>query len=243
MRIGSIEITAVNDGDGKLPSSYLPKLDWERHKALLDAEGNFDISLGCFLIRTAGATILVDAGLGPVTFPPFRGGDLPGNLATAGVTPEDVDLVLVTHLHVDHIGWLAQDGKPYFGNATIRFGEKDLDQFMRGEEPDQFSAPIVRVLEEAGRIETVHGDTEAAPGVDMIDTPGHTLGHMAVVVSSAPIARSCSATRSRVPRSSRIPNGRRCRTSTRTWRCGRVKRSTASSKEANPSPSLLISRT
>ena len=184
MKIGEIEITVANDGEGKLASSYIPKLDWETHKGLLDAEGNFDIALGCFLIRTGGRNVLVDAGLGPVTFPPFRGGDMPGKLAAAGVTPEDVDTVLITHLHVDHIGWLAQDGKPYFSNATVRFGEKDLDQFIRAPEPDQFAVPIVKVLEDAGRIETVSGNTTVAPGVDMIDTPGHTLGHMGVVVSS-----------------------------------------------------------
>lgn len=184
MRIGEIEITVVNDGEGTLPSSYIPKLDWEAHKGLLDDEGNFAIALGCFLITTKDKKILVDAGLGPVTFPPFRGGDLPQGLAAAGVRPEDIDLVLVTHLHVDHIGWLAQDGKPFFPNAAVRFGEKDLDQFMRGEEPDKFSAPIVNVLEAAGRIDTLTGDAEVAPGVNMIDTPGHTLGHMAVVVSS-----------------------------------------------------------
>jgi len=184
MKIGEIEITACNDGEGKLASSYMPKLDWEKHKAMLDDEGNFDIALGCFLIATGDRRILVDAGLGPVTFPPFRGGDLPGNLSAAGCTPADIDTVLITHLHVDHIGWLAQDGKPYFPNATVRFGEKDLDQFVRAAEPDRFSAPIVKVLEEAGRIDTLSGDGEVAPGVNMIDTPGHTLGHMSVVVSS-----------------------------------------------------------
>lgn len=184
MRLGEIEIVAANDGEGKLPSSYIPKLDWDAHKGLLDEEGNFDIALSCFLIKTAGRKILVDAGLGPVTFPPFRGGDLPGNLADAGVTPEDVDLVLITHLHVDHIGWLVHDGKPYFPNATIRFGEKDLDQFIRGENPDGFAKPIVDVLDAAGRIETIDGDGEVAPGVSTLHTPGHTLGHISVVASS-----------------------------------------------------------
>jgi glyoxylase-like metal-dependent hydrolase (beta-lactamase superfamily II) len=184
MNIGEIQITVCNDGEGKLASTYIPKLDWEAHKGLLDDEGNFAIALGCFLIRTKDRNILVDAGLGPVTFPPFRGGDLPAGLAAAGVAPDDVNLVLITHLHVDHIGWLAQDGKPFFPNATVRFGEKDLDQFIRAETPDPLTAPIVKVLEEAGRIETLSGDAEVAPGVNMIDTPGHTLGHMGVVVSS-----------------------------------------------------------
>jgi glyoxylase-like metal-dependent hydrolase (beta-lactamase superfamily II) len=184
MKIGEIEISVVNDGEGALPSTYIPKLDWEAHKGLLDADGNFAIALGCFLIRSKDRTILVDAGLGPVTFPPFRGGDLPGNLAAAGVQPDDIDLVLITHLHLDHIGWLAQNGEPYFRNATIRFGEKDLDQFIRRDDPEPMTAPVVKVLEDAGRIETVSGNTVVAPGIDMIDTPGHTLGHMSVVVSS-----------------------------------------------------------
>jgi glyoxylase-like metal-dependent hydrolase (beta-lactamase superfamily II) len=182
VRIGNIEIIACNDGEGKLPSSYIPKLDWEQHKSLLDADGNFDIALGCFLIRTGDRNVLVDAGLGPVTFPPFRGGDLPGHLAAAGCKPEEIDLVAVTHLHIDHIGWLAQAGKPYFPKATVRFGEKDLDQFIRSENPDPMTSPVIDVVQ--GQIETLHGDGEVAPGVNLIDTPGHTLGHMSVVVSS-----------------------------------------------------------
>lgn len=184
MRIGDLELVAVNDGEGKLPSSYVPSADWDAHKGLLDEEGNFTIDLGCFLVKTNGRTVLIDAGLGPVTFPPFRGGDLPGNLAKHGVQPEDVDLVLVTHLHIDHIGWCVQDGKPYFPNATIRFGEQDLDQFVRAEEPDQFSAPVIKVLEEAGRIETIDADGEVAPGISTLHSPGHTLGHRCVVISS-----------------------------------------------------------
>ena len=182
MQIGDLEVIGVNDGEGKLSSSYIPKLDWERHKDLLDDEGNFEINLACFLVRNGKQNVLVDAGLGPVTFPPFRGGDLPGNLDKVGVKPEDIDLVLITHLHVDHIGWLVQDGKPYFPNATIRFGEKDLDQFIRAEKPDQFAVPVVEALE--GRIETIGADGEVAPGVNVLNTPGHTLGHISVVASS-----------------------------------------------------------
>jgi glyoxylase-like metal-dependent hydrolase (beta-lactamase superfamily II) len=184
VQFGDIEILPVNDGEGKLPSDYLPTLDWKKHASMLDADGNFPISLGCFLIKTAGRNILVDAGLGPVTFPPFRGGDLPGNLAKAGVTPADVDMVIITHLHVDHIGWLVQNGRPYFPKATVRFGEKDLDQFIRAENPDPFAKPMLDVLDPAGRIETVAGDDTVAPGVNVMQTPGHTLGHISVVVSS-----------------------------------------------------------
>ena len=184
MQIGDLEVIPVNDGEGKLESSYIPKLDWDLHKDLLDEEGRFEINFGCFLIRNGEQTVLVDAGLGPITLPPYRGGDLPANLAQAGVQPSDIDLILITHLHVDHIGWLVQDGRPYFPSATVRFGEKDLDQFIRAEEPDQFAVPIIDVLNTAGRIETIDADGDVAPGVSVLQTPGHTLGHISVVASS-----------------------------------------------------------
>jgi glyoxylase-like metal-dependent hydrolase (beta-lactamase superfamily II) len=184
VKIGDIDVIAVNDGEGKLSRDYIPSLDWDTHASLLDGEGNFPIALGCFLIKTKDRNVLVDAGLGPVTFPPFRGGDLPANLAEAGVTPDDIDIIVLTHLHIDHIGWLAQNGAPYFPNAAIRFGAKDLDQFIHAENPDQFTKPVYDVIEPTGRIETITGDENIAPGVDVLQTPGHTLGHISVVVSS-----------------------------------------------------------
>jgi glyoxylase-like metal-dependent hydrolase (beta-lactamase superfamily II) len=184
VRIGEIELVPVNDGEGKLASSYVMGADWEAHKDLLDDEGNFDIDLGCFLVRTKDHTVLIDAGLGPVTFPPFRGGDLPDNLAKNGVKPEDVDLVLLTHLHVDHIGWTVQNGEPYFPNATIRFGSQDVEQFITASKPDQFAAPVYEVLDKAGKLEPIDTDGEIVRGVSTIHTPGHTLGHRCVVVSS-----------------------------------------------------------
>lgn len=184
MQVGDLEVIPLNDGEAKLPSSYLPTLDWELHKDLLDDDGNFDINFACFLVRTRDRTVLVDAGLGPVSVPQARGGDLPKNLAAAGAKPEDIDLILITHLHLDHIGWLVRDGNLYFPNATVRFGERDLDQFIRKEEPDGFAAPVVEALQAAGRLETIDSDGEVAPGVSILLTPGHTLGHLSVVASS-----------------------------------------------------------
>jgi glyoxylase-like metal-dependent hydrolase (beta-lactamase superfamily II) len=184
VKIGELELVVVNDGEGKLPSSYIPAADWDSHKDYLDDEGNFDIALGCFLVRTGNLTVLIDAGLGPVTFPPFRGGDLPANLARNGVKPEDVDLVLLTHLHIDHIGWTVQNDEVYFPNATIRFGAQDLDQFVRTKEPDGFTAPVIQVLESKGKVDPISSDGEVAPGISTVHSPGHTLGHRHVVISS-----------------------------------------------------------
>ena len=184
MQVGDIEIIPMSDGPGKLPSAYMTNSDWSAHKDLLDEDGNFDIQIGCFLVRTKDKTVLVDAGLGPLEFGPFKGGQLPGKLAEAGVKPEDIDMVLLTHLHMDHVGWVIQNGAPYFPNATVRFGEKDLDQFVRTEKPDFVAAPMVDALEARGMIDPITGDGEVLPGISTLHAPGHTLGHLCVVVSS-----------------------------------------------------------
>src|SRR5947209_6465200 len=105
MQVGDIEIIPVPDGTAKLPPGYFLNADWTAHQALIGPDGMVDIAIGCFLIRTSGRTVLVDAGIGPVDSPVFVGGGLPDGLAEQGVRPADVDLVVCTHCHVDHIGW------------------------------------------------------------------------------------------------------------------------------------------
>jgi glyoxylase-like metal-dependent hydrolase (beta-lactamase superfamily II) len=92
--------------------------------------------------------------------------------------------VLLTHLHLDHIGWVVRDGEPYFPNATVRFGEKDLDQFVRTENPDFVAAPMIAALEARGLVDPITSDGEIAPGISTLHAPGHTLGHRCVVISS-----------------------------------------------------------
>lgn len=185
MRVGDLEVTPISDGTGKLPPTYFLDADWGPHQDLIGPDGMIDIPFGCFLVRGAGPTVLIDAGVGPVDIPGMaKGGDLPPGLAAAGVRPEDVDIVMLTHLHYDHIGWTVQDGTRFFPNAVIRFGEQDLDQFVRAEQPDALSAPVVEVLEAAGCVETIASDGEIAPGISTLHAPGHTLGHRCVVLSS-----------------------------------------------------------
>lgn len=184
MNIGSLDITPISDGYFKLPPFYFGQEDWGRHADLAGPDGNIEIPIGCFLVRTGGLTVLIDAGLGPITTEHFGGGALPGELEKAGVKPEAIDMVLLTHLHFDHIGWTVQNNEAYFPNATIRFGEQDLDQFVRADNPDKFSAPYVEVLEASGRVETITEDGEVAPGISTLHAPGHTLGHRCIVLSS-----------------------------------------------------------
>lgn len=192
MKVGDIEVIPVPDGEARLPSTYFPNADWGPHAELLDDDDNFEIPIGCFLVRTGDLTVLVDGGLGPVegSVPAggdrqmhFRCGDLPAKLDAAGTKPEDVDLIVLTHLHLDHIGWVAQNAEPYFPNATVRFGVEDLDQFIDVETPDPFAKAMVDAL--GDRAEPITADGEVAPGISTLHSPGHTLGHRCVVVSSA----------------------------------------------------------
>ena len=106
---------------------------------------------------------------------------LPELLADAGVEPDAVDLVVHTHLHVDHVGWSGA-----FPNARYVVHEDDWAFFMT--EESLAERPHLREkvapLQADGRIELVAGETEVAPGVRVLSTPGHTPGHMSVRVES-----------------------------------------------------------
>jgi glyoxylase-like metal-dependent hydrolase (beta-lactamase superfamily II) len=126
-----------------------------------------------FLLR-GPALILVDAGVGPSPTDFLPGSDtrLPQELERAGVAATDVDVVVFTHLHIDHVGW-----GPLFTSARA---------FVHAEEWASFDRPLTHEklghFAQAGRLELVDGERELVPGVRTIPTPGHTAGHMSLQV-------------------------------------------------------------
>ena len=187
MRVGDIEITPFSDGHFNMPPSYFgDAADFGPHQALLDERGNIVVPIGCFLIRTGDQTVLIDTGLGDIDLGEIgKGGDLPGALSAAGVGPADIDMVVCTHLHADHAGWLVKDGAPFFPNATVRFGAADWDQFVVKEHGGPQTAADVRLLADLGRVETIDGDdVSLAPGITARHAPGHTHGHVVLVLAS-----------------------------------------------------------
>lgn len=190
MRIGDIDLIPLSDGLCKLPQQFYIGLDFASHPELLADDGKVHIPIGCYLLRTGDRTVLLDAGLGQVDVGWARGGDLPAQLAEHGVTPGDIDTVVASHLHLDHIGWLATDPgdgelKPYFPNATVRYGHADWDRFVVEAGPDDRTRQVMEAMAAAGRLNPIEGDMVAiAPGLTARHTPGHTLGHYCLVVSS-----------------------------------------------------------
>ena len=194
MRVGAIDIVPVRDGSGGLPPSLLFSAsaeEWEPHRRFLDADGMVPMEVGGFLLRgIAERVVLVDLGLGPLGQTLGMGKFL-DSLGALGLGPADVTDVLLTHLHIDHIGWAAADGAVVFPNATLRCSSEDWSYFVDpgGAEP----VPLAKMLGApteaemlapvAGRVETW---TEGAvlPGIDVRMAPGHTPGSSVLVVSS-----------------------------------------------------------
>jgi glyoxylase-like metal-dependent hydrolase (beta-lactamase superfamily II) len=149
------------------------------------------LPIGCFLVRTDDRVVLIDAGLGPELreLPHgmrLVGGQLPTGLRALGVTTADITDVVCSHLHSDHVGWLFDlDANPVFPRATIWFGSGDWRHFVTG--TGQMLPHIrqgFRSPDHTHRLRRIENDTTIAPGVTALPTPGHTPGHLCVVVSS-----------------------------------------------------------
>lgn len=191
MLIGEIDVHPIADGTFRASPEYFgAHARVEGHEDLFIRDGMAYLPIGCFLVRTRDRTVLVDAGMGPAMRDdgPKRllvGGQLPLGLRAVGVTPADVTDVVCTHLHADHCGWLfGLDARPTFPNATIWFGAADWDHFVA--DPARWMFDHIRhgFLGAGDRLRPVTGDTTVAPGVTLTMTPGHTPGHLCVIVSS-----------------------------------------------------------
>lgn len=191
MHVGRIRVDAVSDGAFVARPSYFgADLPDGTRPELFSRDGAAWLPIGCFVVRTGGRVVLVDAGMGPEWQRlPDRmllvGGQLPTGLRALGIPPDEVTDVVCTHLHADHVGWLFDlDAQPVFAAARIWFGAGDWQHFVTG--PGEM-APHIRAgfRDSAGalRLRTLDGDATVAPGVDALLTPGHTPGHLCVSVT------------------------------------------------------------
>jgi glyoxylase-like metal-dependent hydrolase (beta-lactamase superfamily II) len=202
LSVGQNTVTYLPDGYGWLnPSVLFPASDgggWQPHDPYLRADGRFPVSIGSFLIRTPDRVILVDLGLGTVGFEipglaEFCGGELLTNLAAEGLTADDIDTVVFTHLHHDHVGWTsnvapapnAEAGRRVtgltFSRARHLTARAEWEHWLgtdevTGPNPLAVQAPL------ADNIAFIADGESIAPGVHALATPGHTPGHLSFVV-------------------------------------------------------------
>lgn len=188
MRVGALEVAPVHDGQAIVPARTMlarpgPDGDpWAAHRQFLTDDGKLELTIGGFLVRGGGRTVLIDAGVGRFDNGTFRGGALLESLASLGVAPADVTDVIFTHLHFDHVGWATSKGAVVFEQATYRCHESDWRHFVSGPEATEGAVRKLSPLE--GRLEPFSGNGPLLPGIDIRHAPGHTPGSAVVVISS-----------------------------------------------------------
>lgn len=195
-RIGSIEVTAVSDGYFDLPFELIPKATLEAVNA---AQRNDHLPVGptmregitSFVVNTGETLILIDAGARDYMAP--TAGQLLANLAAAGYKPEQVDKVVLTHMHPDHIGGIMDtSGNATFPNATLHAHEADyafwLDEGIKAQAPEEavmwWDVAIASVKPYVDRTELFNFETDLGGGVSVFNMAGHTPGHSGIRISS-----------------------------------------------------------
>lgn len=189
IRVGDVQVIALSDGEFIARSEFFgPGASFEGHQEFLDADGVMRLPVGAFALRGRDGTTLVDAGIGAVRNETFNGGRLLDDMAARGVSMDEVDRVVCTHLHPDHTGWLVRRDNlaPVFPNAVIMTGAADWELFVNQAQRSLARHVLagLRSLAEADRVRQLDGDVPIASGITCVSAPGHTPGHVVVVVSS-----------------------------------------------------------
>ena len=198
--LGELELISLSDGlfrmDGGLMFGVVPKTDWSAH-APADERNRVTLAMRPLVVRGA-RTMIIDAGLGDKdseTFNEIYGVDrarhLDQTLAEAGLSLEDIDIVLATHLHVDHAGgFTVRDAagriRPRFPRAqyVVRRGEWDDAAHPNARNRASYLADNYLPLAEAGVLQLVDDDQTIMPGVKVRRTGGHTMHHQMVLMES-----------------------------------------------------------
>lgn len=186
-RAGRCDCRLIVDGGGILPPEIAlagapPHLREGALAARLDDEGLVPILYGCLLVRGPDATVLVDAGIGGYEHPlGGSGGALESRLDDAGLARDQIDVVIVTHGHIDHVGGLCAGDRPRFESARHVLSRVEWEWLEAKDD-----APVVhdqlRPLDREDILDIVEVPTEVLPGIRLLPAPGHTPGQVAVEI-------------------------------------------------------------
>jgi len=197
--LGEFEITVLTDGcyllDGGAMFGVVPKTLWQR-RTTPDAENRILLGTNTVLLRDGKRTIVIETGIGNKLDEKLRGiysaqERLMDSFAAVGVKPEDVDIVINSHLHFDHCGWNTrknEDGSvtPTFPNARYfaHRGEVEHGRLQLERDAVSYIADNYEPLIQSGQMTLIDGATDIAPGISTELFPGHTAQMMAVHIDS-----------------------------------------------------------
>ncbi len=202
--VGDFELTVCTDGvyylDGGAMFGVVPKPMWEK-RAPADEQNRIQLGLNSVIVRTGRHTVMIENGIGnkqSEKMKQIHGNQelLPLSLAAAGIRPEEIDVVINTHLHFDHCGWnttLHPDGSvtPTFPNARYfaHRGEVEHGHLQLDRDRISYLSPNYDPLIESGQMtlldnESIRKNPEIVPGISVELFPGHTAQLMAVHIES-----------------------------------------------------------
>ncbi len=195
LSLGDFKVTYLPDGVGRFkalatfPNSTAD--EWRSYRDLVDMEDHMVTTIGGFLIQTSDRNIIVDTGTGPMTidfpgFGPLMGGDYLASFARTGLAREDVTDVLFTHLHLDHCGWttVEVDGQREltFPQARHTVTQTEWNFWYGGDHP---AGPHPLFVQQplADKIAFLETGRDFVPGLHVLDTAGHTPGHISLLIT------------------------------------------------------------
>ncbi len=187
--VGPVEVTVLTDGKGQFTHAHFPDTDPAQIDALLATAGKevIETEFNAFMVRNGDEVTLIDTGAGTLMGP--IAGHLPQALAEAGVTPDQVTRIFITHMHPDHCGGaITAVGQPAFKNASLAISAVEHAHYSN---PDDFTGRGARAEDAfrlaetvfaayADRIQPLSGAAEIAAGLTMVPLHGHTKGHSGV---------------------------------------------------------------
>lgn len=197
-RLGNLHLAIVSDGtyyqDAGAVFGIVPRVMWERLGIELNTRHQMALGLNSLLVRSGGKTVLIETGVGekerPLAQTERPAGTLLDGLREAGVAPEDVDIVINSHLHADHCGWntRAVDGAfvPTFPRARYIIQRAEWEAATHPNERTRatYLAENMLPLEASGRLELADGEMRITDEITLIPTFGHSMGHASVMLTS-----------------------------------------------------------